>query len=99
MPKDQSQRNEEQLNFVFVLTLPKSPVLFVIITHRTSLHCIINCLLIILDTVQKIKFSMKDFFSKCDEIRKKPADLVTFTEEILYRKLHFLCSGIYVNHS
>ena len=24
-----------------------------------------------------------------------PADLVTFTEEMLNRKLHFLCSAIY----
>ena len=32
-------------------------------------------------TAQKMKFSIKDFFSKCDQIRS--ADLVTFTEEIL----------------
>ena len=31
---------------------------------------------------------MKDFFSKC-------ADLVTFTEEILNGKLHFLCRVIF----
>ena len=31
-------------------------------------------------TAQKMKFSIKDFFSKCDQI---PADLVTFTGEIL----------------
>ena len=41
---------------------------------------------------QEMKFSIKDFFSKCDQMRKFPADLVTFTEEILNRKLHFLCS-------
>ena len=34
-------------------------------------------------TAQKMKFSIKDFFSKYD--------LVTFTEEILNGKLHFLC--------
>ena len=34
---------------------------------------------------------MKDFFRKCDP--QFPADLVTFTEEILNEKLHFLCSG------
>ena len=37
-----------------------------------------------------MKFSIKDFFSKFGH-----ADLVTFTEEILNRKLHFLCSDIY----
>ena len=44
---------------------------------------------------QKIKFFIKDFFSKCDQIRRKPADLVTFTEEILYGKLHLFvqCGG------
>ena len=35
-------------------------------------------------TAQKMTFSIKDFFKKCD--------LVTFTEEILKGKLHFLCS-------
>ena len=42
---------------------------------------------------QKIKFSMKNFFSKWDQIRKKIADLVTFTEDMLKGKLHFFCSG------
>ena len=36
-------------------------------------------------TAQKMKFSIKDFFSK-------RSYLVTFTEEILNEKLHFLCS-------
>ena len=39
------------------------------------------------DAAQKMKFSIKDFFSKCDQIRR-----ITFTEEILNGKLHFLCS-------
>ena len=39
-----------------------------------------------------MKFSIKDFFSKFGQIRRKIADLVTFTEEILNGKLHFLCS-------
>ena len=36
-----------------------------------------------------MKFSINDFFSKCDQIR---SFLATFTEEILNRKLHFLRS-------
>ena len=36
-----------------------------------------------INTAHKMKFSIKDFF---------PADLVTFTEEILNGNLHFLCS-------
>ena len=28
-----------------------------------------------------MKFSINDFFSKCDQIRRKIADLVTFTKE------------------
>ena len=44
-------------------------------------------------TAQKMKFSIKDFFGKCDQIR---ADLVTFTQEILYGKLHFLRSDYHV---
>ena len=39
-------------------------------------------------TAQKMKFPIKDFFSKCDQI----LDLVTFAEEILNGELHFLCS-------
>ena len=39
-------------------------------------------------TAQKMKFFIKDCFSK---ILQFPADLVTFTEEILNGKLHFLC--------
>ena len=38
----------------------------------------INPFLVALITAQKMKFSIIDFFSKCDKI-----DLVTFTEEIL----------------
>ena len=41
---------------------------------------------------KKMKFSMKNFFSKCDQIRSETADLVTFTEEILNGKLHSLFS-------
>ena len=40
----------------------------------------------------KKKNSIKDFFSKRDQIRRKIADLVTFTEVILNGKIHFLCS-------
>ena len=39
-----------------------------------------------------MKFSITDFFSKRDQIRKETADLVTFTEEFLNGKSHFLCS-------
>ena len=37
-----------------------------------------------------MKFSIKNFFSKCDLI-DKTADLVTFTEVIFNRENHFLC--------
>ena len=40
---------------------------------------------------QKINFSV-DFVSKCHQIPQFLADLITFTEEILNGKLHFLCS-------
>ena len=39
----------------------------------------------LLTTAQKKNFSIKDFFSKSSDLR-------TFTEEILNRKLHLLCS-------
>ena len=40
-----------------------------------------------------MKFFIKDFFSKCDQI------LVKFTEEILIGKRHFLCSLVIDNLS
>ena len=54
------------------------------------------------NTAQKIKFFIKDFFSKCDQIHT--ADMVAFTEEIfnghllkksLMENLIFLCSATY----
>ena len=42
-------------------------------------------------TSQKMKFSIKNFFSKFDQIRR-PGDLVTFAEEILNGTLNFLGS-------
>ena len=44
------------------------------------------------NTAQKMEFSIKNFFSKCDQIRMKTADLVTLAEEILNEKLNFLLS-------
>ena len=40
---------------------------------------------------KKLKFAIKDFFSKCDQIRRT-LDMVVFTEEIINGKLHFMCS-------
>ena len=45
-------------------------------------------------TAKKMKFSINDSFSKCDAIRKKIADLVTFTKEIFNGKLHFFVQCI-----
>ena len=50
-----------------------------------------TCLIEVWTTAKKMKFSINDFFSKCDET----ADLVKFTEEIFNGKLHFLCSATY----
>ena len=45
-----------------------------------------------------MKFSIKDFFSKCDQIRSF-LDLVTVTKEILNAKLQFLCDAIWYKSS
>ena len=41
-----------------------------------------------------MKFSIKDFFSRCDQIRMKQriCGYGRLTEEIVNGKLHFLCS-------
>ena len=51
----------------------------------------IVCFTRITNTAQKVKLSIKDFFSKCDQICSflETADLVAFTEEILNGKLIF----------
>ena len=49
-------------------------------------------------TAQKMKFSIKDFFSKRDQIRRKQ-DLVAFTEKILNVKLHFFTQCIFAKYS
>ena len=43
-------------------------------------------------TAQKNKFSIKSFFTKFEN-PQETADLVTFTQEILNGKLHFLCNA------
>ena len=44
---------------------------------------------------KKMKLSIMDFFSRPDS--QETAHLVTFTEEILNKKLHFLCNIQYYN--
>ena len=38
---------------------------------------------------QTMRFSIRDFFSKCDQIGSFSADLVAFIEEVFNGKLHF----------
>ena len=42
---------------------------------------------------QKMKFSIKDFFSKCANLQF-PADLFTCTKEILNGKIHFCAVSV-----
>ena len=44
-------------------------------------------------TAQKMKFSIKSFLSKCDQVT---VDLVSFTEEVLHGKRHFLFNLLYI---
>ena len=46
------------------------------------------------NTTQKMKIWIIDFLSKCDQAQF-PADLVTFTEEMINRKHHFLYSEMF----
>ena len=50
--------------------------LILIRKNTRSIHC------------AKMKFFIKDFFSKCEKNPEFTADLVTFTEQILTEKLH-----------
>ena len=43
-------------------------------------------------TANKMKFSIKEFFIKCEKIHSFMWDLFTFAEEILNGKLQFLCN-------
>ena len=44
-------------------------------------------------SAQKMKFSIKDLFSKCDQIRRKQQIWSHLLKKSLKGKLHFLCSG------
>ena len=44
-------------------------------------------------TAKKMKFSIKNSFSKCDQVHSFLRILFTFNEEVLNGKLHFLCSA------
>ena len=44
-----------------------------------NITSIIFYIVFLANTAQKMKFSIKDFLSKCDQIRSFPADLVAFT--------------------
>ena len=55
---------------------------------RKSDSCANQIVSMVHDIAQKIKFSIKNLFS----ITQFPADLITFTEEILNEKLYFLCN-------
>ena len=45
-----------------------------------------------LNTEQKMKFSIMDFFSKCDQIHRKQRIWPNLLKKIRNVKLHFLCS-------
>ena len=47
----------------------------------------------IVTLLNKMKFSIEDFFSECDQIHRK-LRMVTFTKEIYNGKLH-MCSGFF----
>ena len=47
--------------------------------HWFNITCIIFYIVFLANTAQKMKFSIKDFLSKCDQIHSFPADLVAFT--------------------
>ena len=51
------------------------------------------------DTDDKVVYDDKDMIKNtAQKMETETADLVTFTEEILNGKLHFLCSGISIWH-
>ena len=61
---------------------------------RTLVDKILVCPYLIISHCTKNKFTIKGFFSNCGGPTPQfPADLVTYTEEILTGKLHFLCSA------
>ena len=60
--------------------------------NKTNHKIIIFTLLFIKDTAQKVKFSIKDFFSKCDQIRRKLRIWSHLLKKSLMVNFIFLCS-------
>ena len=44
-------------------------------------------------TAQKFKFSIKDFFSKCEKVLHETVNFFAFNKEFLNGKFHFVCSA------
>ena len=83
-------KNTSSLSFIFALKI--ATVIRLCTEENLFCPAAVNTFLLswpTASTAQKMKFSIKDFFSKCNRIHT--ADLVVFTEEILNGKLHFLC--------
>ena len=80
-------------NFVSIFTIPsknhRKCYFFTIAREMSKTYSLTNFCLWAKLTVPKMKFSIKDCSSKCDQ---ETADLVTFTGEIPNGKFHFLCS-------
>ena len=80
-------------NFVSIFTIPsknhRKCYFFTIAREMSKTYSLTNFCLWAKLTLQKMKFSIKDCSSKCDQ---ETADLVTFTGEIPNGKFHFLCS-------
>ena len=53
---------------------------------------VLKCFFPSANTAQKVKFSIEDFFSKCDQIRRKLRIWSHLLKKSFNRKLHFLCS-------
>ena len=87
------KRKEKKCKKICILQSGKK--FFCVCTEYAAVQ--IRCLVTGINTAHKMEFSIMDVFSKCAQTCIKIADLVTFTEEILNGKLHFLCGASFFN--
>ena len=52
---------------------------------------------LVFNTAQKMKFSIKDFFSKCDQISRNLRIRSHLVKKLLMENFIFLCSGFLID--
>ena len=81
------------LNSILLCKLCGSPIVFLLNVNHFQFCMKVEVRLVLLDyTAQKMKFSIKDFLSKCDQIRRKLGIWSHILKKSLIENFIFFCA-------